>query len=193
MKTTQGLRPVCGTSWRLCKNPRAVKVVLASRQRSESTSCSERTTVEVRGKNAWKSFGKDGEEAAMPQYVKKVLVAAAAGMLLSTTALPEDSWAARSGGRVGGRAFRSAPRPRAAPRSSSRMGSGGGMYTAPPLVGGYGGGYGYGRGYGFPVFAPPIFFFSPFGSIFQLFLLFVAVSFLFVLLSLRLCFATCLR
>jgi len=50
------------------------------------------------------------------------------------------------------------------------------MYTAPPLVGGYGGGYGYGRGYGFPVFAPPIFFFSPFGSIFQLFLLFVAVQ-----------------
>jgi uncharacterized membrane protein len=111
---------------------------------------------------------------AMPENVKKMLVAAAAGILLSSTALPEDSWAARSGGRVGGRAFRSAPR--AAPRSSPRMGRSGGTYTAPPLVGGYGRGYG-GYGYGFPMFAPPIFFFNPLGSIFQLFLLLAAVQF----------------
>jgi len=123
-----------------------------------------------------KEAGEAGKPKAMPESVKKVLVAAAAGVLLTSTAMPEESWAARSGGRVGGRAFRSAPR--AAPRASPRMRSGGsgGVYTAPPLVGGYGGGYGYGRGYGFPVFAPPIFFFSPFGSIFQLFLLFVAVQ-----------------
>ena len=55
------------------------------------------------------------------------------------------------------------------------MGRSGGSYTAPPLVGGYGRGYG-GYGYGFPVFAPPIFFFNPLGSIFQLFLLLAAVS-----------------
>lgn len=42
--------------------------------------------------------------------VKKALVAAAAAVLLSSTISPEDSWAARSGGRAGGRAFRSAPR-----------------------------------------------------------------------------------
>ena len=117
------------------------------------------------------------QRKTMPDVVQKVLVAAACGVLLSSTALPEESWAARSGGRVGGRAFRSAPRPRAAPRSSPRMRSGGvgggAVYTAPPLVGGYG----YGRGYGFnSFFAPPIFFFNPFGSIFQIFLLFVAVQ-----------------
>merc|ERR1712188_235487 len=135
---------------------------------------------ESRAKGAVRTNGRDvqgqtsGAVVAMPENVKKMLVAAAAGILLSSTAMPEDSWAARSGGRVGGRAFRSAPR--AAPRSSPRMGRSGGSYTAPPLVGGYGRGYG-GYGYGFPVFAPPIFFFNPLGSIFQLFLLLAAVQF----------------
>ncbi|QDZ21108.1 hypothetical protein HOP50_05g36360 [Chloropicon primus] len=111
----------------------------------------------------------------MPERVKKALVAAACGVLLTSTALPEDSWAARSGGRVGGRAFRSAPRPRASPRASPRMRSGGSttFVAPPPMVGGYG--YGYGRGFG-SFFAPPVFFFNPFGSIFQIFLLFVAVQ-----------------
>ena len=116
----------------------------------------------------------EDKSRGVPETVKRALVAAACGILLTSTALPEDSWAARSGGRVGGRAFRSAPRPRAAPRMS-RSGGTRGAYTAPPLVGGYG--YGYGRGLGFnSFFAPPIFFFSPFGSMFQLFLLFVAVQ-----------------
>ena len=105
----------------------------------------------------------------MPDVVQKVLVAAACGVLLSSTALPEESWAARSGGRIGGRAFRSAPRPRAAPRSSPRMRSGGvgggAVYTAPPLVGGYG----YGRGYGFTPFR--VSSSSAVWQIFQIFLL----------------------
>merc|ERR1712216_636065 len=116
---------------------------------------------------------KKAQEAPGGVVAQKALVAALCGILLTSTALPEESLAARSGGRVGGRAFRSAPRPRASPRASPRMGSsrmGGTTYVAPPLVGGHG-------GYGFnSFFAPPIFFFSPFGSIFQIFLLFVAVQ-----------------
>merc|ERR1712216_896952 len=116
---------------------------------------------------------KKAQEAPGGVVAQKALVTALCGILLTSTALPEESLAARSGGRVGGRAFRSAPRPRASPRASPRMGSsrmGGTTYVAPPLVGGHG-------GYGFnSFFAPPIFFFSPFGSIFQIFLLFLAVQ-----------------
>merc|ERR1712224_400063 len=143
--------------------PHHVVVAFAKGERK-----TEGSTVQLSGRR------EEQAKVAMPENVKKMLVAAAAGILLTSTALPEESWAARSGGRVGGRAFRSAPR--SAPRTSSRMGRSGGTYTAPPLVGGYGRGYG-GYGYGFPVFAPPIFFFNPLGSIFQLFLLLAAVQF----------------
>merc|ERR1711977_721399 len=105
--------------------------------------------------------GKSQKNKAMPQGVKKALVLAATAVLLTSTVAPEDSLAARSGGRAGGRAFRSAPRaPRTSRTYSSRPRYGGGVYTAPPLVGGY----------GYPLFAPPMFFF-PLGGIFQLFFL----------------------
>ena len=105
-----------------------------------------------------KESGEDAAGRNEGSNARKMLAVAAAGVLLASTALPQESLAARSGGRAGGRAFRSAPR--AAPRpsaGSSRM-RGGPVYTAPPLRGGYGyGGYGYG-GFGMPMFAPPIFF-----------------------------------
>ncbi|CAD7700920.1 unnamed protein product [Ostreobium quekettii] len=92
------------------------------------------------------------------------VVAAVAAAMLTGAMVPEEAWAARSGGRMGGSSFRAMPRAGGGGgRYSGYGGYSGGALVAPPLVGGYG--YGGVMPFFFPGFG-----FGFGGGLFQIFI-----------------------
>ncbi|GMH39700.1 hypothetical protein BSKO_07598 [Bryopsis sp. KO-2023] len=126
---------------------------------------------------AWKQddgSNSSDERRKLHELMAAPMAAAVAAALISGSVLPEEAFAARSGGRVGGSAFRSAPR-----QSARTAPAAGGTtiqnnyYAAPPVFGGFGF-PGFGGFSIMPTFGVPIGF--GFGGIFSIFITLFVLS-----------------